>query len=69
MTPKQFADIKDLDMDAVEQAQVQAIVDYAGIWLADEPVNQPIRLDGASLAAEIGYDRFSAAKAAWGAIR
>jgi hypothetical protein len=43
-------------MEAVEQADVQLIADYAELWLANCTRNQPIRLDGATLQAEIGYD-------------
>jgi hypothetical protein len=40
-------------MEAVEQADVQLIADYAELWLANCTRNQPIRLDGATLQAEM----------------
>ena len=38
------------------QADVQLIAAYAELWLASRTRYQPIRLDGATLQAEIGYD-------------
>jgi Holliday junction resolvase-like predicted endonuclease len=55
-------------IEAVEQADVQLIADYAELWLANRTRNQPVRLDGATLQAEIGYDWFSQARDPWGAI-
>jgi hypothetical protein len=46
-------------MEALEQADVQLIADYAELWLANRTRNQPIRLDGATLQAEIGHDWFT----------
>ena len=69
MTAEQFQYLSNLDMDAVEQADAQAIADYARLWLEDRVRNQPIRMNGQSLDCEIGHDWFSQARDAWTAIR
>lgn len=69
MTAAQFKFLCGLDMDAVEQHQVAAIADYAALWIADKAPNQPIRADGDTLEPEIGFGRFSQARAAWEDIR
>lgn len=65
MTTEAFSYLCQLDMDAVEQAQVAAIESYCDLWLADRAPNQPIRMDSATLEPEIGQARFSQAKDAW----
>jgi len=65
MTHDQFNYIFNLDMDAVETAQVDAITQYADLWLNDEALNQPIRMNGDLLKCELGHDTFTAAAAAW----
>jgi hypothetical protein len=65
MTAAQFKYIGNLDMDAVEQAQVDAISHFADMWLKDEVLNQPIRMDGDSLICELGQETFSVAAAVW----
>jgi hypothetical protein len=69
MTSAQFAYLAKLDMDAVEQAQVDAISRYADLWLKNEALNQPIRMNGDTLDRELGQSRFSDATAAWNAIK
>jgi hypothetical protein len=69
MTVAQFKYLCGLDMDAVEPNQVAAIASCAALWLKDAVPNQPIRMDGKTMKTEIGYDLFSAALAAWKAIR
>lgn len=69
MTLAQFDFLAKLDMDAVEQLQVDAITKYADLWLQDAAPNQPIRIDSNTLALELGQPTFSAALAAWKAIR
>lgn len=69
LTEEQFKSIVNLDMDAIDQEQVDAIAHYADLWLNDSAMNQPIRMDGDSLTCEVGQDRFSSAKAAWKALR
>jgi len=68
MTHDQFEYIFNLDMDAVETAEVDAITQYADLWLKDEVLNQPVRMNGDLLKREVGQDTFSAAKAAWETI-
>jgi hypothetical protein len=68
MTAAQWLYLRNLDMEALDQADVQLMADYAELWLANRTRNQPIRLDGATLQAEIGYDWFSQARDPWGAI-
>ena len=65
----QFKYLASLGMDAVEQAQVDAISEYAELWLKDQALNQPIRMNGDTLKCELGQNSFGAAKAAWNAIQ
>ena len=69
MTMDQFSFLKDLDMDAVENKEVEAILNYTNLWLEDKAPNQPIRMEGDSLKLEIGQPTFSGAVAAWKAIQ
>jgi len=64
----QFQYLCNIDMDAVVQNDVTYIDDYCGYWLADQAPNQPIRMNGTVFdpsTPEIGYAKFSEAKAAW----
>lgn len=65
MTGEQFTALCKIDMDAVESAEVAAIASYTEAWLADKAPNQPLRMNGATLRAEIGYATFSEAAKAW----
>ena len=69
MTAEQFSYLANLDMDAVEQAQVDAISQYADLWIQNTAPNQPIRMNGDTLVAELGQNRFQGAVAAWNAIK
>ena len=69
MTAAQFTYLAGLDMDAVPQAQVEAICNYADLWVQNIAPNQPIRMDGDTLACELGQTTFEDAAAAWKAIR
>jgi hypothetical protein len=69
MTAAQFAYLASIPMDALEQAQINYIIAYAQDWLASVAPNQPVRMDGDTLAAEIGQTTFQTAAAAWGAIK
>jgi hypothetical protein len=69
MDATQFQYLASLGMDSVEQEQVDAISDYAELWLQDQALNQPIRMNGDTLKRELGQSSFSAAKAAWQAIK
>lgn len=64
----QFQYLCSIDMDAISQIDVTYINDYCSAWLADEAPNQPIRANGNTFdpwKPEIGYAKFSDAKAAW----
>jgi hypothetical protein len=69
MTAAQFTYLANLDMDAVEQPEVDAISRYADLWVQNGAPNQPIRMDGDTLTRELGQDKFLDAVAAWNAIR
>jgi hypothetical protein len=60
-----FDALAQLPMDAIEDPQVQRIVEFGNAWLADNVTNQPIRCNRDTLACEIGQSTFSAALAAW----
>lgn len=64
-TAPQFRFLAGIDMDAVDQNEVAYIQDLATYWISDDVRNQPIRIDGTTLEAEIGYSKFSEAKTAW----
>jgi hypothetical protein len=53
MTTAQFKYLANLDMDAVEQPQVDAISKYADLWLQDVAPNQPMRMDQTTLTREL----------------
>jgi hypothetical protein len=69
MTQDQLKALVGLDLDAIRQPQVDMISSYADLWLADIAPNQPIRMDGTTLAPELGQGKFSEARKAWEAIR
>jgi hypothetical protein len=69
MSAAQFTYLAKLDMDAVEQAQVDAISSYADLWVVGVALNQPIRMDGDTLAPELGPTTYQGAAAAWSAIK
>jgi hypothetical protein len=69
MSEDEFTYLANLDMDAVQQAQVDAISQYADLWLQGEAPNQPIRMDGDTLKPELGQSTFQGAAAAWGAVK
>jgi hypothetical protein len=57
---KQFARLKELEMDAVKQEDVSLINLLGDCWIEDQVPNQPVRAT-AQLAARIGHDRFGSA--------
>jgi hypothetical protein len=65
MTAAQFAYLTRLDMDAVDQSQVNAITEFADLWLKGNVSNQPLRMDSDTLKPELGYGSFQDAAAAW----
>jgi uncharacterized protein len=69
MTAEAFDQLVNLDMDAVAQKDVDAIIRFADLWLKGHVSNQPIRMDWDTLDCEIGYRSFGDAQAAWSALR
>lgn len=69
MTAAQFTYLARLDMDAVEQTQVDAITQFADLWIAGNVSNQPIRMDADTLGLELGYGNFPDAAAAWRSLK
>lgn len=65
MNTTQFRKLRELEMDAVEQDEVLLVQDFGRRWLADDVTNQPVRANSITLAPEIGFNRYSEAKAAW----
>jgi hypothetical protein len=65
MTATQFTYLATLDVDAVEQAQVEAIAAFADFWIGGNVTNQPLRMNGDTLSPELGYSSFQDAAAAW----
>lgn len=66
---KDFGDLAALDMDAVDQEYVDLINRFRATWLADVPINQPLRIDYGTLKVELGHDRLSQAIASWLTVR
>jgi hypothetical protein len=64
-TPAQFQYLCNLDVDAVEQSQVQYIGDWCQLWLQSKVPNQPLRMDGQTMAVEVGYGWYREARTAW----
>ena len=69
MTLAQFSYLAKLELDAVEQAQVDAITAYTEQWLLSKVSNQPIRMNGDTLKLEVGSNWFQEAVAAWNKIK
>jgi len=76
LTMQDFKDLVEMDLAVVETAPIAVIKKFCEAWMdaaagrppdpRAQPVpNQPIRLNGDTLACEIGHHRFSAARAAW----
>jgi hypothetical protein len=69
MTLAQFGHLAGLDMDAVAQPEVDAIADYAQLWLQSAAPNQPIRMNADDLTLEVGHAWFQDALAWWKKIK
>ncbi len=65
LTPRDFAELIKLPMDAVEQDRVDLIVKPGQAWIDDFVLNQPVRTNRETLACEIGYRRFGDGVATW----
>ena len=64
LSEKEFVALANLEMDAVENAQVALIHKLGTQWMADNVPNQAIR-NGSDFSCEIGHATFSEAKQAW----
>ena len=64
MSIDQFSQLANLDLDAVEQADIDTLVHFGRLWLADKIGNQAIR-ENKNFEVQIGHRTFSRAKAAW----
>jgi hypothetical protein len=69
MSVAQFKYLLNIDMDAIQQAQVNAIANYADLWVQNLAPNQPIRMNGDTLHLELGQTTFQNAVDAWNAIK
>jgi Patatin-like phospholipase len=69
MTAAQFMFLANLDLDAVQQHEVDAIAAYADLWLQNNAPNQPIRMNRDTLQLELGYPSFQAAAAVWQSLK
>jgi hypothetical protein len=61
----EFGKLRELEMDAIKQDEVLLIQRFGQRWLADDVTNQAIRANSFTLAPQIGFNRFSDARAAW----
>jgi hypothetical protein len=64
-TAAQFHHLCQIDMDAVEQNDVSYIDSWCELWMANNSLNQPIRMDGKTLTVELGYATYAQATTAW----
>jgi uncharacterized protein len=64
----EFADLKELDIDAVEPDQIEQLTKYAELWIGNSARNQPMRMKGDELKLELGYEWFKDAEDAWRTI-
>jgi hypothetical protein len=69
LTEEDFTDLVNLGIDAMEQSDVDAISEYADLWLKNAAPSQPIRMNADTLKRELGQSTFEAASAAWEAIK
>ena len=69
MSAAQFTYLAQLDMDAVEQNEVDAIDAYAALWLQSKAPNQPVRMDSDTLKPEIGDGWFQDALVNWSLLK
>ncbi|MGH7080362.1 MAG: hypothetical protein ACREFU_19960, partial [Acetobacteraceae bacterium] len=67
-TAAQFEYLCGLPMDVITQADIAYIEDWCSLWIGGAARNEPIRMDGQTLDAEVGYLRFQDAIAAWKAL-
>lgn len=68
MAAAQFNYLTTIGIDAIKQAEVDAISAYADLWVQGAAPNQPIRMNGDTLSRELGQTTFPETCAAWKAI-
>jgi hypothetical protein len=68
-TAEEFGSLLKLGMDAIEQADVDLISNFADLWIQDQVRNQPIRMNRSTLVPELGQATFSDAADAWRRLR
>jgi len=61
---EQFARLQNLELDALDPADIRLLQDFCEAWLIDDVVNQPIRANS-RFECEIGFSTFRAAKEHW----
>ncbi|MDP1667199.1 MAG: patatin-like phospholipase family protein [Methylobacter sp.] len=61
----EFIRLSELGLDAVDQYDVNLIKKLTHHWLAGVANNQPVRMNGKTLACEIGHNKYSKAVAQW----
>lgn len=69
-SPARFDHLASLGLDAVADADLACIDDWASLWLQDAVRNQPIRMNGDTFAPEpgLGQATYGEAKRAWQAL-
>ena len=65
LTPEEFKALTDLEMDAIEDKDVNYIKKLAKGWLSNNIDNQGIRMNGKTLANEIGHETYLSALTHW----
>jgi hypothetical protein len=62
---KEFMRLSELGLDAIDQYDVNLIKKLTHHWLTGLANNQPVRMNGKTLACEIGHNKYSKALAQW----
>jgi hypothetical protein len=62
---EEFSALANLDMDAVEDAEVNLIRRLGSAWISGDFPNDPVRLNEETMRCEVGHARFADALAAW----
>jgi hypothetical protein len=65
LTFADFQYLMNIPLDALQQSQIDAIANYADLWLAGHAPNQPIRKNSFTLQPELGHIVYSRATRAW----
>jgi hypothetical protein len=65
VSASEFEELREMEMDAIKQSEVLLIQRFGQRWLADDVTNQAIRANSFTLEPQIGFNRYSDARAAW----